>query len=146
MKYEFIEKPEGYFEDENKLHIGVVGSRTITYKEEVKNLIEIFTNSISIGFDIPLEVMVIVTGGAKGVDSFAEEYAIEHNHDVVVIKPNWKKYGKSASIKRNTEIVNVSDIIFAIVDKPTGGTWDTIKKAEKEGKSVFIQKLYEDDE
>lgn len=89
--------------------------------------------------------MVFVSGGAKGVDSIAEKFALENNHDVVVIKPNWTKYNKRAGFMRNTEIVKTSDIIFALVDKPTGGTWDTIKKAEKDKKPVFIQKFYEED-
>lgn len=146
MKFEFLEKASTYIKSEDKLHIGIVGSRTITDREEIFELIDLFVNLTSDRYDIDLQDIIFVSGGAKGVDTFAEEYAQENNHDIVVIKPNWKKYRKAAGFQRNTEIVNISDIILAFVDKPTGGTWDTINKAEALKKPVFIQELYEEED
>ena len=143
MPQEFIEKlPDNFKKDNNKFYVGIIGSRSIEDKETVLNLIDVFLKLVENELLIPKKDIIIVSGGAKGVDSYAVKFAKNNNIDYIVIKPNWKKYGKSAGFIRNTEIVKLSDIIFAIVDKPTGGSWDTIKKAQKQGKHVVIQKLY----
>lgn len=40
----------------------------------------------------------IVSGHAKGADSFGEEYAKEHNIKVSVFPPDWKIYGRAAGL------------------------------------------------
>ena len=45
--------------------------------------------------------VTIVSGGAKGADSLAEQYAKERGYECVVIPADWDKYGKSAGYKRN---------------------------------------------
>lgn len=48
--------------------------------------------------------VVIVSGGARGADSLAEEYAQSRGFRSVVIKANWNKYGKSAGFRRNRQM------------------------------------------
>ena len=45
--------------------------------------------------------VVIVSGGARGADSLAEEYAQSRGFRSVVIKADWDKWGKSAGFRRN---------------------------------------------
>lgn len=41
----------------------------------------------------------IVSGGAIGADTLAEQYAQQHNIPVKIFYPDWKKYGKIAALK-----------------------------------------------
>jgi hypothetical protein len=50
------------------------------------------------------EITTLVHGGARGVDRYADTWALENNVDVVVYKPRWMKDGvldKAAGFKRN---------------------------------------------
>ena len=54
---------------------------------------------------IKTPITEIVTGMAKGADMIGFEYATKHNISVKRFYPDWDKYGKSAGIKRNIEMV-----------------------------------------
>jgi len=82
--------------------------------------------------------LTIVSGGAKGVDSWAEEIATEKGFNVVVIRPNWKKFGKVAGFRRNTEIVMAADDVVAFWDQVSNGTYDSIKKAVEFKKDLMV--------
>lgn len=69
----------------------------------------------------------IVSGGAKGADSFGEEYAAAHDVKVTVFKPEWKKYGKAAGPIRNKEMLD-----YASEDNPVViAFWDGKKQRDK---------------
>jgi len=112
------------------MKLGVVGSRLFDNYDFIKN--RIFEN-----FYIN-EIDTIVSGGAEGVDTLAERFAEEFGFHKDITKPNWKKHGKGAAFIRNQEIVDGSDCLIAFPIKTSGGTWDTIRKAEKAGKKVVI--------
>ena len=80
----------------------------------------------------------IVSGGCpKGGDRFAEIIAKKYGLPILIIYPDWDKYGKIAGLKRNTPVAEMSDFIIACVAKDRkGGTEDTIKK--------FIKKIKKD--
>lgn len=48
--------------------------------------------------------VVIVSGGAKGADSLAEQYAHERNLPLVIFKAEWEKLGKRAGYIRNEQM------------------------------------------
>ena len=75
----------------------VVGSRTITDYEKIKNTINFLLPK---GYD----KIEIVSGGAKGVDSLAEKYAKEKKINLRVFKAKWSLYGKTAGPIRNREM------------------------------------------
>lgn len=45
--------------------------------------------------------IIIVSGGAKGADTLAEEYAANRNYECMVFRADWKRHGRSAGIIRN---------------------------------------------
>ena len=120
-------------EREKKHHIGVVGSRTFIDYDFLRKVINKYLRVKQI--DKPI---VIVSGGAKGADQLAAKYAIEKNFELVEHKPDWDSYGKSAGFKRNTVIVNYSDVIIAFWDGESRGTKDTISKGKEKGIPVYI--------
>ena len=90
--------------------------------------------------DLYEEGDVIVSGGCpKGADRFAEKFAKNEGAPILIIYPNYKKFGRGAPIIRNGSVANSSDVIVACVVNPqdgldevlkrkTGGTEDTLRK------------------
>lgn len=48
--------------------------------------------------------VTIVSGGAKGADTLAEEYAAEKGYECIVFKADWKQQGRAAGIIRNEQM------------------------------------------
>lgn len=137
MKRIFIEKVDEHVKKyEKPFYLGVVGSRSFPDEAMVYENIEAFISENRV--NISRESYVIVSGGAKGVDTFAKRYAEKNALQSIIIKPDWGRYGRAAGFRRNTEIAKLSDVVLAFVDKDKGGTWDTIRKAQKMGKPVYI--------
>lgn len=80
----------------------------------------------------------LVSGGARGVDSMAERFARELDIPIYVIRPDYENYGKSAPIRRNTDIIKRADEVIAFWDGVSKGTHDAILKAVQSGKMVTI--------
>lgn len=108
------------------MRIGIVGSRTFNDLQLVRNTID------------PEGIILVVSGGAKGADSLAEQFAAENNIPTLVFKPEWKKYGYTAGFIRNTTIVENSDHIYAFWDGSSRGTMDTVNKARAQGVPVTL--------
>jgi hypothetical protein len=83
---------------------------------------------------------IIVSGGAPGVDTIAEEIAKEFGiYDQMIIHPaEWKKYGRGAGHRRNALIVRDSELIFAFKSSNSPGTSNTIKQAKAKGIPVKV--------
>ena len=112
------------------MRVGVVGSR------------DFFDYDLLSKTLAPLEITQIVSGGAKGADSLAAKYAKENKLALIEFIPVWYKdgvYDNAAGFKRNKDIVNASDIIYAFWDGQSKGTKSSIDYAKKIGvKSVVI--------
>ena len=80
----------------------------------------------------------IVSGGAVGIDSCAEEFAKNQAIKLTVFLPQYERYGKAAPILRNKKIVDYADKIIAFWDGSSKGTLSVIKYAEKIGKPCEI--------
>lgn len=87
---------------------------------------------------IPPDCGLIISGGAKGIDAVAEQYAAAHGIESKVFKPDYARFGKAAPLKRNDEMVELADMVLAIWDGKSHGTKHTIDYAEKIGKEVKV--------
>lgn len=87
---------------------------------------------------IPEGVTQIVSGGARGIDTLAEQYAHKNNIPVKIFKPDTALFGKWAYLARNDQIVQEADIIVAIWDGKSRGTYYTINQARKHNKPVNV--------
>ncbi|WP_158964041.1 SLOG family protein [Myroides fluvii] len=85
-----------------------------------------------------LKLTHIVSGGAKGADQLGARFALAYHLELIVFKPDWKRYGKRAGFIRNTEIVAHADCILAFWDGQSKGTKDSIDKATGAGKKVIV--------
>ena len=65
---------------------------------------------------------MILSGGAKGIDTLAEEFADKTRLSKIILRPKYKIYGKGAPIKRNEELVKMADKILVVWDGKSKGT------------------------
>ncbi|MBV5326156.1 MAG: DUF2493 domain-containing protein [Chlorobium sp.] len=80
----------------------------------------------------------IVSGGAKGADTLAENYAREYQIDTLIFKPDYKKYGRVAPIIRNATIIDNANIVVAFWNGKSKGTKNAIDNAKRKMKVVKI--------
>lgn len=111
---------------EKTLKVAIVGSRGLF---------------IDISPHIPPNCGLIISGGAKGIDTLAEQYAALHSIKTLIIKPDYDKYGRAAPIRRNDTIVDSSDLVIAFWDGKSRGTKYVIDYAQKTGKPIQIIKI-----
>lgn len=117
------------------MKVAVTGSRTVEDYQTVVKAIQ----------DSPFEPSKIIHGGARGVDSLADRYAAMEGIKTEVVRPNNPQL-KSSYLDRNDTIVSMCDAVVSIwgehpenESQLSNGTRDTIEKAVKMGKSVFIK-------
>lgn len=108
----------------------IVGSRGfLEYK-----IMEKFLNKFG-------DIDEIISGGAKGADSMAELYAREKGIKLTIFPADWEKYGKSAGMIRNKDIINNCDVCVAFWDGISKGTKNSISLAQKQNKMVYIKNI-----
>ena len=101
----------------------IVGSRSIT--------------NFDLADHIPAHTELIISGGAHGIDTIAENYADRHNIPKYIIRPQYDRYGKGAPLKRNEKMVELCDVVLAIWDGESKGTRHTLNYAKKKNKNII---------
>ncbi len=81
-------------------------------------------------------IRLIISGGAVGADQLAERWANRQGIKTLIFRPDWEKYGKSAGVIRNREIVAHADMLVAFWDGESKGTGYTIEFARQNGLDV----------
>jgi len=81
---------------------------------------------------------VVVSGGARGPDTWGVQAARAVGHDTDEIPADWDGLGKGAGFARNTTIAERSDGVLAFWDGASRGTRDTMDKAAAMGKPVVV--------
>lgn len=87
---------------------------------------------------IPEGTDEIVSGGARGVDTSAREYAIAHGIKLTEFLPEYERFGRGAPIKRNEKIIEYADIVLAFWDGTSRGTKYVIDACKKRGVEVRV--------
>ncbi len=90
---------------------------------------------------LPQNVTEIVSGGARGVDTCAKEYAKANGIKLTEFLPDYDKYGRSAPLKRNLLIIDYADCVIAFWDGKSRGTKFVIDHCKEAGKPLKIYKL-----
>lgn len=106
------------------MKVAVIGSRNLT----VENL----------GQYLPEETTEIVSGGAKGIDTCAREYALANELKLTEFLPEYQRYGKGAPLKRNLQIIDYADLVLAFWDGKSRGTNYVVASCEKRNKQVQV--------
>lgn len=113
------------------MKLGIVGSRNpgVSYLEWENLLLEKID---------PSKVEMVISGGAKGVDTFAKIFAARHHIPYMEFAPQYSLYGKYATLKRNTQIVKEASTVVAFPTLDSKGTLHSIREAKRLGKHVII--------
>ncbi len=106
------------------MKVAVIGSRTVIID--------------NIGEYLPDGTTELVSGGARGVDTCAREYAAAHGIPITEFLPEYNLYGRGAPIKRNYLIIDYADIVLAFWDGKSRGTKMVIDTCKKQGKEVRV--------
>lgn len=115
----------------NKL--AIVGSRTF-------NNYDLLSETVLDHIDIQA-ISHIISGGAKGADSLAEQFASNWDIPTIIFKPDWNKYGRGAGMIRNKQIISESDIVIAFWDGVSKGTKNSIDTAVKLNKNLIVVRI-----
>ena len=106
------------------MKIAIIGSRTLKIDDFEKY--------------IPEGAEEIVSGGAKGVDLCAREYATKRGIKLVEFLPEYEKYKKAAPLKRNLQIIDYADGVIAFWDGKSRGTKFVIDKCREKSKEIKV--------
>lgn len=111
------------------MKLAIIGSRTFTDYSLVKEKV------LKIGKE---NISLIISGGARGADSFGEQVAKELGIETLIFPAEWKKYGRRAGFIRNQYIIDNCDRVLAFWDGESHGTKHSIGIAEQQNKLVEI--------
>lgn len=84
------------------------------------------------------KITEVVSGGARGVDRFGEEWAHENNIVVKIFHAEWEKYSHSAGPIRNREMAAYADACFVIWDGVSNGTKNMLHEAKIRNIPTFL--------
>ncbi len=91
---------------------------------------------------LPEGVSEIVSGGARGIDTAARQYAKEKGIKLTEFFPDYATFGKRAPLLRNLEIIDYCDMALAFWDGQSRGTKFVIENCRKKEKpcKIFLKK------
>lgn len=106
------------------MKVAVIGSRNLRVDD--------------LGKYLPDDVTEIVSGGARGVDTSAREYALANDIKLTEFLPEYDKYGRGAPLRRNITIIEYADLVLAFWDGSSHGTKYVIDNCKKRGIPVKV--------
>ena len=106
------------------MKVAIVGSRGLQ--------IEDFTPYL------PEGTTEIVSGGARGIDTCAADYAVAHGLALTVFRPDYRRFGRGAPLKRNLEIVVYADYVLIFWDGASRGSRFVMDACEKSRKPCRV--------
>ncbi len=106
------------------MKVAIIGSRGLSISD--------------LGKYLPKETKEIVSGGAKGIDSCAREYAQRNHLKLTEFLPEYNKYGRGAPLKRNLQIIDYADEVIAFWDGTSRGTKHVIKNCKRKNIKVTV--------
>jgi hypothetical protein len=110
------------------MKIAVIGSRGFNDVQLLEVKLDTIKNLI----------IELISGGAQGADTLAEAWALANNIPIKLFKPDWKKYGRAAGIKRNKQIIESCDYCIAFWDGKSKGTASSLKFCKQFNKPFEI--------
>jgi len=112
------------------MKVAIVGSRTPNKTfAEFASLVEACVKT---------DKIEVVSGGAKGIDAFAEHLAELKGWPITIFRPDYSRYeGRVAPLVRNRQIAEYCDVMLAFPSAESRGTHHVVNLARKLGKSVY---------
>lgn len=114
------------------MKIAIIGSRehgNVNLEQEMKKRFGVLTNDI------------IISGGARGIDTLAALYARKHGMKLLEFRPDYAKFGRGATFVRDRLIVDMADVVVALWNGTSRGTKYTIDYAKKKYVPVILIRI-----
>lgn len=113
--------------------LAVVGSREWAHPDAIAEWVD----GLLDGFGGTL-----ITGGAPGVDTWAQEACERRDIEVVVMRPQWTRsdgtYNKAAGFERNEEIIKAADEVVVVWNGTSRGSKNDIDLALRHRKKLGV--------
>ncbi len=106
------------------MKVAVIGSRNLSIDD--------------LGKYLPPDTTEIVSGGARGVDTSAREYARAHGIKLTEFLPDYSTHGRQAPILRNIQIIDYADVVLAFWDGKSNGTRFVIERCRSQNVKVRV--------
>ena len=87
--------------------------------------------------DFEKQDILIVSGGAQGIDSLGLNYAIRCKLPCKLMKPDWENEGRAAGFRRNERMAMFADVGIMYWDGASAGTAHMFRKMSALGKLVW---------
>ena len=111
------------------MKVGIVGNRSgFDYEFVKKKLLEKGVNKMDI----------LISGGAEGVDTFAQQFAKEIGAQIRILYPDPGLPSPKRYFDRNEKIAMMCDKLIAFNRKEKSGTLSTVNYAKKLDKEVIV--------
>jgi len=88
--------------------------------------------------ELQWNITEVVSGGAKGIDTLAEQFAEEQNIPLKVFPADWNTHRKAAGPIRNRKMAEYADALIAIWDGESRGTANMIQEAKNKNLKVYV--------
>ena len=114
------------------MKIAIIGSRecgNINLERELVKRFEILKND------------TIISGGARGIDTLAAQFARKHGIKLLEFRPDYATYGRGATFVRNRLMIDMADVVVAFWNGSSRGTKYTIEYAKKKYVPVVIIRI-----
>jgi len=85
------------------------------------------------------EITTVISGCAKGADTFGEQYAEEHGIPVERHPADWERFGRSAGPHRNHEMAQCAEALIAVLYPGSRGTENMIQEAKDAGLKIHVK-------
>lgn len=82
---------------------------------------------------------VVVSGGAAGVDSVAENAARACGLQVLSVRPDYDRFGAAAPHIRNCDIVDLADSVVVFWDGKSKGSAEVVRLCASKSKPVEVR-------
>lgn len=111
-----------------KHRVLVCGGRDFTDRDFVFTTLD--------NFSLNHEVVCLIAGGARGVDSLAKAWAVSRRIPTQIFPADWKKFGRAAGHLRNQQMLAEGKPTIVLAFPGGRGTENMVQRAE--GSSVAV--------
>lgn len=113
--------------------VAVIGSRSFNDREKLYSVLNKNKDKIKL----------VVSGGARGADTLATQWASDYGVPYLVFPALWRNpetlaFDRGAGMRRNRLIIEYSDVVIAFYDGSSRGTANSIEIAQQLKKPIKI--------
>lgn len=103
--------------DKPLVRLIIAGGRDYDNYNELERVTDYMLSNL-----IATHKIVIVSGGARGADSLAVQYAQIRGYELITMPADWEVHGRSAGYIRNAQMAEVATHLLAFWDGKSRGT------------------------